>query len=107
MSAAALLTADGLQQGASAVGDIAAAIAGGLTNLSADEAVLMDAAKLAAMVDPALAPITVILPIAEAILAWVNANNTQGRPGSQTPMHGSGARGGANAGGRIDEEDGA
>ena len=102
-----IFTPDSLKQGVAAVGDIAAAIADGLTNIKADEAVLLDAAKIAAMVDPALAPLVVVLPIAEAIIAWIIANDTQGRPGSQTPMHGSGARGGTGGGGRIEEDDGA
>jgi hypothetical protein len=100
----AALNAASLQQGLAAAQDVIAALSAGLASLPADEAVLLDAVKLAALIDPALAPLAVALPIAEAVVAWVVANNRQGREGSQTPMRGSGARGGANAGGRIEEE---
>src|SRR5258708_2768609 len=92
----AAISLDGLQQGLTAVQDVVAAISAGLTDIPADEAALLDVAKIAALIDPVLAPLVVVLPIAEAIVAWVIANNTQGRPGSQTPMRNSGARGNAN-----------
>lgn len=101
------ITAGGLKQGLTAVQDIIAALSAGLTDIPADEAVLLDAAKLAAMIDPALAPLIVVLPIAEAIVTWIVANNLQGRPGSQTPMHSGGGRGGIGGGSIIDEDDGA
>jgi hypothetical protein len=78
-------------------------------NMAEDEAVVIDVATIGAMLLAGpLAPVAEQLApyVVEGLFAIIR-NNTQGRPGSQTPMHGSGARGGANDGGRIEEDDGA
>lgn len=96
-----------LKAGLKGAQDLLAAFGDRFQDMSEDEKVFADAFALAEIVDPALIPFAAVAPVFEFALAWIVANNTQGRPGSQTPMHASGARGGASAGGRIDEDDGA
>ena len=81
----ATISASELQQVVAALGDVTAALSADLENLPADQKVVLDAVQIAAMIDPALAPLVVIEPLAAAIVAWVVANNKQGEPGSQTP----------------------
>lgn len=83
-----------LQAGASALSDVAFALSFKLANMPADQAVVLDALQIAALFDPALAPLVVIEPLAEALLAWVIANNQSTNPGA-LPHIASGARGGA------------
>lgn len=64
-----------LQQGASLLQDVIAAYQAHFASIAADEAVVADAVQIAAMIDPALAPAVMILPIAEALVAWVAAND--------------------------------
>lgn len=88
-----------LQSVVSALKDLTDALSADLTNLPADQTVVLDSLKLAAMFDPGLAPAVVLEPLAYAILVWVGANNEAGTPGSETPMHGSGERGNVGSGG--------
>lgn len=97
---------------ATALGDLSDALTAAshqFSDMAEDEAVVVDVATIAAMLLAGpLAPIAEQLaPYVVAGLFAVIRNNTQGRPGSQTPMHGSGGRGGAGGGGRIEEDDGA
>ena len=64
-----------LRQGTTLLQDILAAYQAKFAGIPADEAVVADAVQIAAMIDPALAPAVMILPIAEALVAWVVANN--------------------------------
>jgi hypothetical protein len=68
-----------------------------------DEAVVVDAATIAAMLLAGpLAPVAARLaPYVVAAVFEIMKHNTQGRPGSMTPMPNSGARGNAGGGGRI------
>lgn len=75
-----------LQSSASMLADIYAAFAAGLKSLPADQEVVLDAVKIAALVSPELAPLVVLEPLAEALLVWVIENNQSGTPGSQTPI---------------------
>lgn len=74
----------------------------GFKNIGDDESLLIQGASVAmdtgvlVVGGPAAA---LIVPLAEIGIAYVMANNTQGQPGSITPMHGSGARGNIGAGG--------
>jgi hypothetical protein len=86
-------TAAQLKQDISILQAAAAAISAGLTNIPDDEAVVADGLSIAAPFVPGLAIVIDLLPVAEFVAAWVVANNTQGQPGSETPMHGSGGRG--------------
>lgn len=89
------MNAGELKQGVALLRDASIALAAGLKNIPDDEAVAADTLQIAIAIDPALAPIAVLLPVAEFIVEWILANNTQGQPDSQTPMFGSGDRGGA------------
>lgn len=86
--------------------DALSAASGQFKNMSADEAVVIDVATIAAMLFAGpLAPVAEQLaPYVVAAVFEVAKYNTQGRPGSQTPMHGSGGRGNV-GGGRIEEDD--
>ena len=64
-----------IQVGLTAAEDVIAAIKSGLSNLPADEAVLGDALAIAGLVDPALVPFEVLLPILEFLIIWLIANN--------------------------------
>lgn len=88
-----------LQAGLALLRDASIALLAGLKNLPADEAVIVDGLEIAAPFVPGLAPIIMAAPAAEFVIEWIVANNTQGQPGSQTPMHGSGARGNTGTGG--------
>lgn len=80
------VTVGELQQIVSGVNDATEALSADLTNLPADQAVILDGLKIAAMFDPELAPVVIIEPLAAAIVAYLIAKNTQGQPGSQTPI---------------------
>lgn len=96
------LSASTLLQGLTALEDVITALDSHLLNVGADEQVVSDGLAIATVFDPALIPVAMALPAAEFLLALLIANNTQGQPGSQTPMHGSGARGNTGAsGGQI------
>lgn len=75
------LAAD-LQRGTSLLQDILAAYQAKFASIPADESVALDVVQIAAMIDPALAPAVMILPIAETIVAWVVANNESVGPGA-------------------------
>ena len=64
-----------IQQGLQDVVDVSTALASGLSNLSADEAVLGDAMAIAGLFDPAIIPFEVALPLAELLIVWLIANN--------------------------------
>lgn len=93
------ITAAQLQLGLGILQDLTTALSDKLANIPADEAVAADALQIAIMIDPALAPAAALLPVAEFLVEWILANNTQGRPGSQTPMPNSGAKGNTGSGG--------
>ena len=82
------LTALPLQKGLLALTDLITALEGHLKNLPADEAVVSDGLGIATVFVPALIPVAVALPAAEFLLDMLIARNTQGQPGSQTPMFG-------------------
>lgn len=92
-------TPDELQLFATTISDVMAAFSARLSDLPKDQAVILDGLTIAAMFDPTLAPIVVLEPIAFAFVVAFVANNLSGRPGSQTPMHGSGSRGNTGSGG--------
>ncbi len=75
MAASATAVAADLQRGTSLLQDILAAYQAKFASIPADETLALDVAQIAAMIDPALAPAVMILPIAEALVAWVAANN--------------------------------
>jgi len=64
-----------LQAGLQALGDAATALNAQLDNLPADEAVLADAVEIAGLIDPALIPFGVLLPVVEFLVIWLIANN--------------------------------
>ncbi len=64
-----------LQQGLQSVSDVSTALADGLSNLPADEAVLGDAVAIAGLVDPAIVPFEILLPVVEFLIVWLIANN--------------------------------
>lgn len=59
-----------------------------LTDLPADQQFVLTSLTLAGMIDPELAPLAAVEPLAYALLVWIITHNTQGQPFSQTPMHG-------------------
>lgn len=82
--------------------DLQNAVAAELGNVADDFVVAEDLVTLAGDVG---VPDTAVIVLGLKVLAWVAANNTQGRPHSQTPMPNSGARGSSGVGGgRIPEE---
>jgi len=64
-----------LQAGLQAFEDTTNALSAQLDNLPADEAVLADAVEIAGLIDPALIPFGVLLPVAEFLVIWLIANN--------------------------------
>ena len=64
-----------LQDGLMALKDVTAALYGQLDDIPADEAVLADAVEIAGLVDPAIVPFEVLLPVAEFLIVWLVANN--------------------------------
>lgn len=103
------ISAGELKAGLGAFQDVIAAYKDGFANVPEDEQVLFDGIKIAApLVGGAFGALAPVLgPVIVFALVWAIEHNTQGRPGSQTPMHNSGGRGGAGAGSRIEEDDGA
>lgn len=76
--------------------DLQNAVTAKLANVADDFVVAEDIVTLAGNFG---VPDAAVAVLAIKVLAWVVANNTQGRPGSQTPMPNSGARGSSGAGG--------
>ena len=70
-----LVTSAQLVAGLSALSDLNTALAAQLSNVPADEAVLGDALAIAGLVDPAIVPFEVLLPILEFLIVWLIANN--------------------------------
>ena len=70
-----LVTSAQLVAGLSALSDLNTALAAQLTNVPADEAVLGDALAIAGLVDPAIVPFEVLLPVVEFLVVWLIANN--------------------------------
>lgn len=64
-----------LQSGLTALSDLTVALSSGLANIPQDEAVLGDALALAGVVDPAIIPFEVLLPVAEILVAFLIATN--------------------------------
>ena len=69
------MTAAELSAGLSALSDLNTALAAQLTNVPADEAVLGDALAIAGLIDPAIVPFEVLLPVVEFLVVWLIANN--------------------------------
>ena len=69
------MTAAELTAGLSALSDLNTALAAQLTDIPADEAVLGDAIAIAGLVDPAIVPFEVLLPVVEFLVIWLIANN--------------------------------
>jgi hypothetical protein len=69
------VTAAELQAGLQSLTDISTALSAQLSNLPADEAVLGDAIEIAGLIDPAIVPFEVLLPVAEFLIVWLVANN--------------------------------
>ena len=69
------MTAAELTAGLSALSDLNTALAAQLANVSADEAVLGDAVAIAGLIDPAIVPFEVLLPVVEFLVVWLIANN--------------------------------
>ena len=69
------MTAAELQAGLQSLTDISTALSAQLSNLPADEAVLGDAIEIAGLIDPAIVPFEVLLPVAEFLIVWLVANN--------------------------------
>ena len=72
---AAELTAAELTAGLSALSDLNTALIAQLANVPADEAVLGDAVAIAGLIDPAIVPFEVLLPVVEFLVIWLIANN--------------------------------
>ena len=70
-----LVTSAQLVAGLSALSDLNTALAAQLSNVPADEAVLGDALAIAGLIDPAIVPFEVLLPVVEFLVVWLIANN--------------------------------
>lgn len=85
------------------IADLSKAVTARLGDVPDDFVVAEDAATLLGDFG---VPDTAVAVLGIKVLAWIVANNTQGRPGSQTPMPNSGARGSSGVGGgQIPEEE--
>lgn len=69
------MTVQELMTGLSALSDLNTALAAQLSNVPADEAVLGDAVAIAGLIDPAVVPFEVLLPVTEFLVVWLIANN--------------------------------
>ncbi len=69
------MTAAELTAGLSALSDLNTALTAQLANVPADEAVLGDAVAIAGLIDPAIVPFEVLLPVVEFLVIWLIANN--------------------------------
>ena len=69
------MTAAELTAGLSALSDLNTALIAQLANVPADEAVLGDAVAIAGLIDPAIVPFEVLLPVVEFLVIWLIANN--------------------------------
>lgn len=76
-----------LQLGLTALSDAIAAAKARFADLPADEQLVVDGLEIASIAFPELAPFMVAVPVAELLVNWIVANNTQGQPGSETPIH--------------------
>lgn len=81
----ATLTAALIKSALSQVGDVAAALNAGLTDIADDETVAVDILTDVAQLDPALAPQVAIASALVPIVAWVIQNNQSAKPGAQLP----------------------
>lgn len=96
-----VLTAGIVRTALSQVGDLSAALSAKMLNLADDEVLAEDVLNdMASVGVPYAAVAAALVPI----LGLIVENNTQARPGSQTPMPSSGGRGSL-PGGRIPEEE--
>lgn len=101
------VSAGDLQIAAQQLGDLATVIQAKAASAPADHALAVDFLEDAAMIagPPWSLLASTVAPLLVDALALVIENNTQGRTGSETPMHGSGARGSSGVGGgQIPEE---
>lgn len=64
-----------LQSGLTVLTDLTAALSNGLTNIPQDEAVLGSGLALAGLIDPAIVPFEVLLPVAEILVEFLIATN--------------------------------
>ncbi len=69
------MTAAELTAGLSALSDLNTALTAQLANVPADEAVLGDTIAIAGLIDPAIVPFEVLLPVVEFLVIWLIANN--------------------------------
>lgn len=90
------LSADELQQGFTALSDLIVVVQGGLGNKAADEKLISDGFVIA---EGTLPEYALALMAANFLIDMIITYNRSGTPGSQTPMHASGARGNTGAGG--------
>ena len=69
------MTAAELTAGLSALSDLNTALTAQLANIPADEAIIGSAVEIAGLVDPAIVPFEVLLPVVEFLVVWLIANN--------------------------------
>ena len=74
-----------LKAGLTALPDIIGALNSGLSNLPQDELIFGDLLEIAALVDPAIVPFEILLPVAEFLVSWLIANN---KIHQQAPLEG-------------------
>ena len=69
------MTSAELIAGLQSLSAINTALVDQLSNVPADEAVLGDAVEIAGLIDPAIVPFEMLLPVVEFLVVWLIANN--------------------------------